>query len=298
MLIDAYQPEDVFARVPELAAQIDPVLQALDSLLEDDQLYQQIRADLGQRYHFTLVHGRHSTPVEVILRLLICKHLYQWSYKETEERVKDSLVLRWFCRVYFARVPDETTVLRWLRTLRPETLHALNDRVVELAAEITKSLGDYEGEPVVIFTQFRGVQEALIQRLQAVGIYTWELNGDTPKQARTDVVKQWGSAPQPGALVAMLQVAGVGLNMTQASKCIFVDKLFVPKLNEQAEDRLHRIGASTTQPIQVYEMIVKNSIESRIETILRRKTKLFNTLVETGDWKKMLYEAMLEEEEE
>lgn len=58
MLIDAYQPEDVFARVPELAAQIDPVLQALDSLLEDDQLSQQICGDLGHRYemkthHFT-----------------------------------------------------------------------------------------------------------------------------------------------------------------------------------------------------------------------------------------------------
>jgi transposase, IS5 family len=41
------------------------------------------------------VHGRHSTPVEVLLRLLILKHLYQWSYKELEGRVKDSLVLRW-----------------------------------------------------------------------------------------------------------------------------------------------------------------------------------------------------------
>lgn len=140
MLIDMHQPEDVFARVPELAAQIDPVLQALDGLLEDDQLYQQIRADLGKRYRFTLVHGRHSTPVEVILRMLLCKHLYQWSFKETEERVKDSLVLRWFCRVYFARVPDETTLLRWLRTLRPETLHQLNGRVVQLAvqAKVTK----------------------------------------------------------------------------------------------------------------------------------------------------------------
>lgn len=140
MLIDAYQPEDVFARVPELATQIDPVLQTLDGLLEDDQLYQQVRDDLGKRYRFTLVHGRHSTPVEVILRMLLCKHLYQWSFKETEEQVKDSLVLRWFCRVYFARVPDETTLLRWLRTLRPETLHALNDRVVELAkqAKVTK----------------------------------------------------------------------------------------------------------------------------------------------------------------
>src|SRR5258708_31314150 len=140
MVIDKHQPEDVFARVPELADQIDPVLHILDGLLEDDELYQQVRADLGTRYRSTLVHGRHSTPVEVILRMLLCKHLYQWSYKETEERVKDSLILRWFCRVYFAQVPDETTLLHWLRTLRPETLHALNDRVVQLAkqAKVTK----------------------------------------------------------------------------------------------------------------------------------------------------------------
>jgi IS5 family transposase len=141
MLIDAHQPEDVFARVPALVAQIDPVLQALDVLLEDDRLYQQVRADLGKRYRFTLVHGRHSTPVEVILRMLLCKHLYQWSFKESEERVKDSLVLRWFSRVYFEQVPDETTLLRWLQTLRPETLHALNDRVVELARQAKVTQG-------------------------------------------------------------------------------------------------------------------------------------------------------------
>ena len=140
MLIDKHPSEDVFARVPEVAAQTDPVLKQLDVLLDDDQLYQQVRDDLGKRYRWTLVHGRHSTPVEVILRMLLCKHLYQWSYRETEERVKDSLVLRWFCRVYFERVPDETTLLRWLHTLRPETLHALNDRVVQLAAraKVTK----------------------------------------------------------------------------------------------------------------------------------------------------------------
>ncbi len=131
----------MFARVPEVAAQTDPVLKELDRLLEDDLLYQQVRADLGKRYRFTLVHGRHSTPVEALLRLLICKHLYQWSYRETEERVGDSLVLRWFCRVYFQTVPDETTLLRWLHTLRPETLHALNDRVVQLAAQAKVTKG-------------------------------------------------------------------------------------------------------------------------------------------------------------
>ena len=141
MLIDRYTPEDVFARVPELVGQTDPVLHVLDELLDDDDLYQQVRTDLGKRYRFTLVHGRHSTPVEVILRLLLCKHLYQWSFQETEERVKDSLVLRWFSRVYFERVPDETTLLRWLRLLRPETLHALNDRVVHLATQARVTSG-------------------------------------------------------------------------------------------------------------------------------------------------------------
>jgi hypothetical protein len=55
MLVDRYEPEDVFARVPEVAAQTDPVLKTLDHLLEDDQLYQQVRADLGKRYRYTRV---------------------------------------------------------------------------------------------------------------------------------------------------------------------------------------------------------------------------------------------------
>src|SRR5258708_32349620 len=104
MLVDRYEPEDVFARVPEVAAQTDPVLKELDVLLDDDQLYQQVRTDLGKRYRLTLVHGRHSTPVEVLLRMLLCKQLYGWSYQDTHERVADSLVLRSICRVYLQPV--------------------------------------------------------------------------------------------------------------------------------------------------------------------------------------------------
>ena len=70
MLIDRHAPEDVFARVPEVAAQTDPVLRQLDPLLDDDPLFQTVKRDLGRRYPQTLCHGRHSTPVEVILRML------------------------------------------------------------------------------------------------------------------------------------------------------------------------------------------------------------------------------------
>jgi IS5 family transposase len=135
MLIDRYKPEDVFARVPELADETDPVLVALDRLLDDDQLYQQLHTDLARRYPLTLVHGRHSTPAEALLRLLVVQHLYAWSYAETVQRVADSLVLRWFCRVYFYRVPAKTTLLRWAATIRPATLHALVDRVTRRAKQ-------------------------------------------------------------------------------------------------------------------------------------------------------------------
>lgn len=141
MLIDRYPPEDVFARVPELAEQTDPVLVLLDGVLDDDQLYEQVRSDHAQRYRLTPVHGRHSTPAEVILRLLVVQHLYAWSYAETVERVADSLVLRWFCRVYFQRVPDKTTLLRWAATIHPVTLHTLVDRAAQLAkqAHVTRA---------------------------------------------------------------------------------------------------------------------------------------------------------------
>ena len=50
-------------------------------------------------------------------------------------------MLRWFCRVYFQPVPDATTLLRWAHTIRPETLHALNDRVVQLARRLEVTHG-------------------------------------------------------------------------------------------------------------------------------------------------------------
>jgi IS5 family transposase len=87
------------------------------------------------------VHGRHSTPAEVLLRLLVVQHLYAWSYGETVERVADSLVLRWFCRVYFRRVPTKATLVRWAATIRPATLQALVDRATVLAkqARVTRA---------------------------------------------------------------------------------------------------------------------------------------------------------------
>jgi IS5 family transposase len=90
-------------------------------------------ADLVQRFPRTSSFGRPSTPVEVIVRMLVVKHLYHWSYEQAEQWVSDSLVLRQFCRIYTAKVPDDTTLLRWANLIQPQTLERLLDHVVALA---------------------------------------------------------------------------------------------------------------------------------------------------------------------
>src|SRR4051794_2486351 len=105
MLRERYEAENIFERVQGVGLAMEPVLTRLDSLLEDDEVFRRVKGDLGKRYPQTLRRGRWSTPVEVILRMLIVKHLYGWSYEQTEQWVNDSLVLRQFCRVYLERVP-------------------------------------------------------------------------------------------------------------------------------------------------------------------------------------------------
>jgi IS5 family transposase len=135
MLCDRYDPINLFDLVPALSMALDPVLTHLDQLLDDDALFQAVKADLAKRHRRTLSDGRPATPVEVVLRMLIVKHLYGWSYEQVEQFVSDCLVLRQFCRVYVERVPDDTTLIRWANCLQPATMHNLLDHVVDLARQ-------------------------------------------------------------------------------------------------------------------------------------------------------------------
>jgi IS5 family transposase len=141
MLMNRYDRTDLFALVPQLGLRFEPQLEQLDRLLDDDELFEAVRQDLARRYPRTTSRGRPSTPVEVILRMLVVMRLYGWSYAQAEYFVNDSLVLRQFCRVYLERVPDDTTLIRWANTIGPGTLQGLNDRVVQLARSLKVTRG-------------------------------------------------------------------------------------------------------------------------------------------------------------
>jgi len=123
--------EEVLGYVPEMA----PELVKIDTYLEDEKLYRLIKKDLSKRWPKTLQTGRSSTPVDVVLRMLVVKRLHGYSYEETERNVSDSLRLRQFCRVYLNSVPDDTTLIRWANLIQPKTLEKFNQRITHLAIE-------------------------------------------------------------------------------------------------------------------------------------------------------------------
>jgi transposase, IS5 family len=141
MIVDRHDPINLFEMMPKLKLELEPELARLDVLLEDDALFELVKTDLLKRYPHSERLGRHSTPVEVILRMLVVKRLYNWSYQKTEHFVSDSIVLRQFCRLYLESVPDDTTLIRWANLIGPKTLERLNERAVELARSLKVTRG-------------------------------------------------------------------------------------------------------------------------------------------------------------
>lgn len=105
MIVDRYEPVNLSELIPQLRLEMEPEMAALDRLLDDDQIFLRVKADLSKRHPNSSRLGRRSTPVEVILRMLIVRRLYDWSFEATERNVSDSLVLRQFCRLYFSPLP-------------------------------------------------------------------------------------------------------------------------------------------------------------------------------------------------
>ena len=137
MIIDRYaQPENIPA-----ANLSDPILQELDWMLEDPELFRLVRRDLARHYKRSK-RGRPPVPVEVTLRLVVLRRRKQWSYRQIEQEVRDSPGYRGWVRVYDQSVPDHSTLNDLERLIRAQTQHQLNERLMVLAQSRHLTRGD------------------------------------------------------------------------------------------------------------------------------------------------------------
>jgi len=122
-----------------LAEEVDdlwePWMRTADRLLDDEQLVGRVFEAQARRCLKSRTRGRRQTPAEVVLRLLILKHVRNWSFEVLEREVRANLVYRTFARIGAERVPDAKTLGRLGQVVGAEVVADLHRRMVEIAVE-------------------------------------------------------------------------------------------------------------------------------------------------------------------
>ena len=95
----------------------EPWMKHADEALNDDRLLEIIQEELSKRCKKSKTRGRPSTPAEVVLRMLLLKHMRGWSYEDVTREVRANLVYREFTGVGGGKVPDDKTMGRLARQL-------------------------------------------------------------------------------------------------------------------------------------------------------------------------------------
>src|SRR2546426_8878429 len=113
----------------------EPWMREVDQLLEDAALVESVYDAQGKRHPKSRTRGRTQTPAEVVLRLLILKHVRNWSYDTLEREVRANLVYRAFTRIGDEKVPDAKTLARLGQVIGPEVIGELHERLMEMARE-------------------------------------------------------------------------------------------------------------------------------------------------------------------
>jgi IS5 family transposase len=110
-------------------------MRQVDAVLLDRELLQIVYEALARRWPKSRTRGRPGTPADVVLRLLLLKHIRNWSYGVLEREVRANLVYRQFTRVGAQKVPDAKTLAKLAVALGPEIVEQIHLRVVAIARE-------------------------------------------------------------------------------------------------------------------------------------------------------------------
>lgn len=127
-------------------------------------------------------------------------------------------------------------------------------------------------EPLVVFSAHKAPIEVLSSR-EGWAVIT----GDVSHEARSKIVDDFQAGKYKG-LGITIQSGGVGITLTHAAHSLFVDKMWTPALNWQAEDRLCRIGQ--TRGVNIISLVCNHVVEQHVHNLLSHKTNIIETSVD------------------
>ncbi|MBA0727080.1 hypothetical protein Golax_000104 [Gossypium laxum] len=149
-----------------------------------------------------------------------------------------------------------------------------SSKVSALLSLLRESRDQKPATKSVVFSQFRTMLLLLEKPLTDAGFKILRLDGSMNAKKRAQVIEEFQvpGPDGPTVLLASLKASGAGINLTAASRVYLIEPWWNPAVEEQAMDRVHRIGQK--EDVKIVRLIVRNSIEERVLELQERKKKL------------------------
>jgi len=147
------------------------------------------------------------------------------------------------------------------------------------------------GDKAILFSQYVETLKILHEKMER-----WQpllYTGGLGDRQREEVIRSFKEDKTKQLLLLSLRAGGLGLDLPEANFVFHYDLWWNPAVQRQAEDRVHRIGQMKT--VFVRRLLAANTIEERIEEILKRKAQLFDETIE-GLADKDVKQSLTEEE--
>jgi superfamily II DNA or RNA helicase len=135
-----------------------------------------------------------------------------------------------------------------------------------------------ENHKIVLFSQFTGVLDNLVEFCTELDIYFERIDGQVTGKKRIEAIDRFQESSKPGVFLISLKAGGIGINLTAADYVLHLDPWWNPAIEAQATDRVHRFGQKNK--VIVYKLITEGTIEEKIYDLQEQKKTLLGEIID------------------
>ena len=177
-----------------------------------------------------------------------------------------------------------TTPQGFMLNMLTDLRHECGRIKVKAAVDYIKNYREITGKPIVVFAHHKDVLKGIKEGLMGDKDYRWRMAavvGGMPAEKRQENVEKF-QAGEADVILCSTVAAKEGITLTAADTTLFVEREWVPGWEEQAEDRVHRIGQESQSVSAVY-LSIENTIDEHFNIVIEEKRKVLKAVLDGGD---------------
>lgn len=206
-----------------------------------------------------------------LLRHVMLRKLKSEVQKELPDKTRTVIPLPLTDRKEYVQALQQRMInpLQYFGELKRAAVRAKLPAVIEWIADVI------EDNKLVAFCHHHEIVDVLMTKFGKKAV---RLTGKENLKQRQKAIDSFQTNPKVKLFVGNMQAAGVGINLTAADHCVFVELGWTPSVHDQAEDRLHRIGQKNT--VNVYYLIASDTVEEDVMTLIDKKRTVITQIMD------------------